>query len=124
MVVVLLLRQCFAQSRLCDGSSAPLTEVRGTCSLCFSLCGLILSLSGRVFQADFLSLTYGGEIVSLFPLINARCVTPTSVAFSTNGGLPQTKTVVQLSVYANALPWQRTAHSYTWTRRVDTPLSS
>ena len=32
-------------------------------------------------QTSFLFLTYGGEIVSLFPLINARCVTITSVAF-------------------------------------------
>jgi hypothetical protein len=32
---------------------------------------------------SFLFLTYGGEIVSLFfPLINARCVTTTSAAFS------------------------------------------
>ena len=43
---------------------------------------------------------------------------------TTNGGLPQTQTVVQLFVYANALLWQQTAHSHTRTRRVDTPLSS
>jgi hypothetical protein len=32
-MVEVLVRQCFAQSRLCGGSSAPLTKVRGTCSL-------------------------------------------------------------------------------------------
>jgi len=41
-MVEVLLRQCFAQSRLCGGSSAPLTEVRGTCSLCCSTCGFKL----------------------------------------------------------------------------------
>jgi len=41
-VVEVLLRQCFAQSRLCGGISAPLTEVRGTCSLCFSTYGFKL----------------------------------------------------------------------------------
>ena len=53
----MLLRQCFGQSRLRGGSSAPLTEVRGTCSLCFSTCGfmLVFSLGGRVFQTDILS---------------------------------------------------------------------
>jgi len=37
-----LLRQYFAQSRLRGGSFSPLTEVRGTCSLCFSICGFML----------------------------------------------------------------------------------
>ena len=79
----MLLRQCFGQSRLRGGSSAPLTEVRGTCSLCFSTCGFMLVFfpGGSSRQTSFLFLTYGGEIVILFPLINARCVTTTSVAF-------------------------------------------
>ena len=75
----MLLRQCFAQSRLCGGSSAPLTEVRGTCSLCFLTCGFMLvffSLGGRVFQADFLSFS---DYESLSPYV--RCVTITSAAF-------------------------------------------
>ena len=41
----MLLRQCFAQSRLCGGSSAPLTEVRNTRSLCFSTCEFMLVFS-------------------------------------------------------------------------------
>jgi hypothetical protein len=65
-----LLRQCFAQSRLCGGSSAPLTEVRGTCSLCFSTYGFMLVFfpGGRVFQADFLSFPdlCWGDCESLF----------------------------------------------------------
>jgi hypothetical protein len=39
-----MLRQCFAQSRLCGGSSATLTEVKGICSLCFSTCEFLLGL--------------------------------------------------------------------------------
>ena len=85
----MLLRQCFAQSRLRGGRSAPLTEVKGsTFSSAFQRVGLCLVFSpgacvgGFSRQTSFLFLTYDGEIVSLFPLINARCVTSTSVDFS------------------------------------------
>ena len=56
-VVEVMLRQCFAQSRLCGGSSATLTEVKGICSLCFSTCEFMLVFfpGKRIFQADFLS---------------------------------------------------------------------
>jgi hypothetical protein len=81
-----LLRQCLVQSRLCGGSSALLTEVRGTCSFCFSTYGFMLGffpwVGGFSRQTSFLFLTYSGENVSLFPLIIARCVTTTSIAFS------------------------------------------
>ena len=76
----MLLRQCLVQSRLCGGSSALLTEVPALSA--FQRVGLCLVFfpGGRVFQVDFLSFLtygYGGEIVSLFPLVNARCVTTT-----------------------------------------------
>ena len=44
-MVEVLLRQCFAQSRLCGGCSAPLTEVNSTCSVCFSTCGFMIVFS-------------------------------------------------------------------------------
>ena len=47
----------------------------GLCLFCFRV-------GGFSRQTSFLFLTYGGEIVILFPLINARCVTTTSLAFS------------------------------------------
>ena len=65
----MLLRPCLAQSRLRGGSSAPLTEVRGTCSLCFSTSGFMLVFfpGKRVFQADFLSFSdlWWGDCESL-----------------------------------------------------------
>ena len=73
-MVEVLVRQCFAQSRLCGGSSAPLTEVRGTCSLCFSTCGFMLGFfpgwegfPGRLpFFSDLWSYGAWGDCESLF----------------------------------------------------------
>ena len=65
----MLLRQCFVQSRLCGGSSAPLTEVPALSAFQrVGLC-LVFSLGGRGFQADFLSFSdlQWGECESLSP---------------------------------------------------------